>query len=201
MIGYGLEEIYCYVTKKDSLEGAHSSIVDALAQSIVVSHEYFEPFWDKPVGIISLESVWETKRKKIIEQDAELKRQLPVGWSEMDPGWKLPRSMSYSGPEGGPPHGPLSRMVTICNECSLSALFLHYSLKICYEQLQMKPTVTEIRIGFDLFSVLTKMKLTAMMTEKTKRQRRLVKEQGKYLVQRKMMVQDIVSSKLQAGLM
>ena len=52
VIGYGLEEAYCFVTGIDCLDGAHSSIVDAHAQSVVVDHEFFQPFWDRPVGIV-----------------------------------------------------------------------------------------------------------------------------------------------------
>ena len=99
MIGYGLEEIYCYLSNKTSLSGAHSSIVDATAQSFIVGHKYFQPFWDKPVGIVRIESVWEKKREKRLAQEAELNRQLPVGWSNMDHGWTLPRNKWYSGPE------------------------------------------------------------------------------------------------------
>ena len=49
VIGYGLEEVYCHLAGKDYLEGAHSSIVDAFAQSYIVGHECFVEFWDKPV--------------------------------------------------------------------------------------------------------------------------------------------------------
>ena len=83
MIGYGLEEVYCYLNNTTSLDGAHSSTVDAIAQSYVVGHEYFQSFWDKPVGIVHVESFWEKKRVKRLAQEAELNRQLPLGCSDM----------------------------------------------------------------------------------------------------------------------
>ena len=64
VIGYGLEEIYCYVTGQDCLDGAHSSIVDAIAQSYIVGHEEFQKFWDNPVGIVEMSTIWETNVKK-----------------------------------------------------------------------------------------------------------------------------------------
>ena len=114
------------MSKEERLAGAHSSIVDAIAQSFVVGHELFQKFWDKPVGIVLLTSVWEKKRNKRIQQEAELSRRLPCGWEEMDSGWKLPQSKSYTGPEGGPPHGPSSKVVRICEDASLISLFLFY---------------------------------------------------------------------------
>ena len=118
--------MYCHLAGKDYLEGAHSSIVDAFAQSYIVGHECFVEFWDKPVGIVEMQSVWETKRRKRMEQEAELTRQLPNGWDQMCTGWKLPQRKSYSGPEGGPKHGHSAAMITVTISCSLSKLFMFY---------------------------------------------------------------------------
>jgi hypothetical protein len=101
MLGLGCAEMWCHVMNKDKLDGAHSSIVDARAQQEIVSTGRFMQFLDKPESIVTMDSVWEAKRKKRILQDAELKRPLPKGWTEDDTTWEIPIRLSYEGSQGG----------------------------------------------------------------------------------------------------
>ena len=73
VIGYGCSEMWCYVTSSELLEGAHSAIVDARAQSTIVSDERFWPFIDKPASMIAMDEVWASKRKTRDARNAELK--------------------------------------------------------------------------------------------------------------------------------
>jgi hypothetical protein len=115
--------MWCHITNNDRLDGAHSSIVDARAQQEIVSDDCFLQFLDKPESIVSIDSVWEAKRKKRILQDAELKRPLPKGWTEDDTTWEIPYRISYENAQGGAPHGPSTKAKTVCDNGSLAELF------------------------------------------------------------------------------
>jgi hypothetical protein len=123
MLGLGCAEMWCHITNNDKLDGAHSSIVDARAQQEIVSDDRFMQFLDKPESIVSMDSVWEAKRKKRILQDAELKRPLPKGWTEDDTRWEIPYRISYENAQGGAPHGPSTKAKTVCENGSLAELF------------------------------------------------------------------------------
>jgi len=93
VIGYGCEEMWCYVTGNESLPSAHSAIVDARAQSTIVADKRFWEYIDKPVLMIAMADVWAAKIKNRDIRNKELKRKIPSGWTEGESGsaWKLSR--------------------------------------------------------------------------------------------------------------
>jgi hypothetical protein len=54
VIGYGCDEMWCYVTANELLPSAHSSIVDARAQSTIVADKRFLEYIDKPMSMIAM---------------------------------------------------------------------------------------------------------------------------------------------------
>ncbi len=86
VIGYGCDEMWCYVTSNKSLPEAHSAIVDAKAQCTIVADKHFWDFIDKPVAVIAMTDVWAAKRKNRDIRNAELKRKLSAGWTEGEEG-------------------------------------------------------------------------------------------------------------------
>ena len=123
MLGLGCAEMWCHIKNNDRLPGAHSSIVDARAQQDIVSDDRFMKFLDKPESVVTVDSVWAAKRKKRTLQDAELKRPLPLGWTEDDATWQIPVRNCYEHSQGGAPHGPSTRAKTVCENGSLAELF------------------------------------------------------------------------------
>jgi hypothetical protein len=127
VIGYGCDEMWCFVTGNDALPGAHSAIVDARAQSTIVADDRFWEYIDRPVSMIAMVDVWAAKRKNRDIRNEELKRKVPTGWTEDEMGsaWKLPRSKEYSFAGGGH-HGPSLASKTVCESQSLSDLFVFF---------------------------------------------------------------------------
>ena len=127
VIGYGCDEMWCYVTGNDSLLGAHSAIVDARAQSTVVADKRFLDYIDKPVSMIAMADVWAAKRKNRDIRNNELNRKIPSGWTEgvADSAWKLPRAKEYSFAGGGH-YGPSLAAKTACESQSLADLFIFF---------------------------------------------------------------------------
>jgi hypothetical protein len=127
VIGYGCDEMWCFVTGNESLPGAHSAIIDAKAQCTIVEDKPFFDFIDKPVAMIAMTDVWAAKRKNRDIRNAELKRKLPAGWTEGEEGsaWKLAPNKEYSFAGGGH-HGPSLAAKTVCEAQSLGKLFLFF---------------------------------------------------------------------------
>jgi hypothetical protein len=127
VIGYGCDEMWCYITGNDSLPGAHSSIVDARAQSTIVADSRFWEFIDRPASMIPMIDVWAAKRKNRDLRNEELQRKVPTGWSEgeTDSAWKLPRWKEYTFAGGGYA-GPSLAVKTVCERHSLANLFVFF---------------------------------------------------------------------------
>ena len=84
IFGYGLATVWCYLKNQKELIGAHDSLIDAQAQSAICDDDKFFSFLDKPVGIVTLNSILEPKRRKRRQQEEELSRQLIKRGLEMD---------------------------------------------------------------------------------------------------------------------
>jgi hypothetical protein len=127
VIGYGCDEMWCYVTGNESLPGSHSAIVDAREQCTIVADKRFWDYIDKPMAMIAMLDVWASKKKNRDIRNAELKRKIPSGWTEGEIGssWKLPRDKQYSFAGGGK-HGPSLAAKTVCEGHSLVNLFLFF---------------------------------------------------------------------------
>jgi hypothetical protein len=127
VIGYGCDEMWCYVTGNDSLPGAHSAIVDARAQSAIVADSRFWEFIDRPASMIPMIDVWAAKRKNRDLRNEELRRKIPSGWTEGVTGsaWKLPRAKDYTFAGGGL-EGPTIAAKTVCESQSLVDLFVFF---------------------------------------------------------------------------
>ena len=80
VLGYGLEVIYCYVTGETSLDGAHNSLFDTLAQFKVCKHKSFKSHWNMATSVVPLEEVWKANREQFLAQEAEINRPVPAGW-------------------------------------------------------------------------------------------------------------------------
>jgi hypothetical protein len=86
VIGYGCDEMWCYITCKVLLPYVHSAIVDAWAQSSIVADKHLWEYIDKPVSMIAIADVWAGKRKNREKRNKELKRKIPLGWTEGETG-------------------------------------------------------------------------------------------------------------------
>ena len=116
--GYGLELTWCHIMKKTELEGAHSSLVDCIAQTDILVHPEFLSFVDKPKSIVLMNDVFGAKRKRREQSGKEVRRKTGLGWDENDTArWEPNRQHTYAGPHGGPDEaGPSSQVTTaICN--------------------------------------------------------------------------------------
>jgi hypothetical protein len=120
VIGYGCDEMWCYVTGNLSLPGAHPAIVGANAQCKIVADERFWPFVDKPVSMIAMADVQVSKIRKRNICNLELKRKVPSGWTEGETGsaWKLSLDKTYSFGGGGH-HRPSLAAIDCCHAQSL----------------------------------------------------------------------------------
>ena len=77
-----------------------------------------------------MDYVWTVKWKRRQANEAKLKRPVPTGWTDDNStAWEVPRSKSYSGPEGGGPHGPtqavLSCVTLVALFCFSSQCYTH----------------------------------------------------------------------------
>ena len=124
--GYGLAEMWCFVTQKNDLEGAHSSIVDARAQVEVIMDKRFFKYINKPKSIITLNSVWEAKRMKSKKFRDALDDKLAPPWTSDFEEWNIPNDKRYTGASGGANHGPTTPLRTAFDEKSLASLFLFF---------------------------------------------------------------------------
>lgn len=89
--GYGLAVMYCHVSGEVKLDGAHDSMIDALAQAQVCEHADMRKYFDKPNGGVELMTeVFSKKFDRKREQAAELKRKVPAGYIEDDPAVHTP---------------------------------------------------------------------------------------------------------------
>lgn len=112
-VGYGLGVLYCYVTGKEELDGAHDALVDCEAQMKVVTDKRFLPYMDKANSILTFDEMWAAKRKRRAKVLEETTRPTPTGWEDNSKkSWKVPWAHSYSGQCGGPNHGPTSELTT-----------------------------------------------------------------------------------------
>lgn len=83
--GYGLATIYCHVTGKDELVGAHNSKVDCLAQKTICDHDEMAKYFDKPnSGVQLMKDVFTKKFAKRTATLAEKTREVPPGYTEDD---------------------------------------------------------------------------------------------------------------------
>ena len=131
VLGYGLAEMYIHCTGMVSLEGAHSSIVDARAQLTVVTDERFKKYIDKPESILHLDSVWAAKRSVLNSQLEELERAVPDGWvtklSQLDQSPVILTDDQYNNSySGGAAVGPTNHAKTACEDRDLAKLFMSF---------------------------------------------------------------------------
>jgi hypothetical protein len=126
IIGYGLAVVYCYITGRQELAGAHSSLVDAQAQCQIVTDTRFQPFIDKPTSIVLLDGVWAARRKALEAYQEEISRAVPVGWTDHMPANAvlLDATRYNNSYAGGAQSGPTTHARTACNNHSLADLFL-----------------------------------------------------------------------------
>ena len=69
--------LLCY--EKGTLEGTHSSVVDARAQNTIFSDERFVDFIDRKISFELLSEVWKRKRKRNEGYMQKLERPYQVG--------------------------------------------------------------------------------------------------------------------------
>jgi hypothetical protein len=82
--GVLLASVYCYVTKKHTLFGAHDSLIDAKAQYKVVKDNRFRDYTDKAESLMDIRDVWRAnhERVRVQAQKEEITRDVPTGWTE-----------------------------------------------------------------------------------------------------------------------
>ncbi|CAJ1954086.1 unnamed protein product [Cylindrotheca closterium] len=137
--GYGLAEVWCFVTEKTKLEGAHNSLVDTFAQCEILHDDRLLPFLDKPAGIELMEDILEPKRKARQLLMDETKRDLPIGWVDRCDeyftvnGQKRTSSevqqIALNSSAGGGRRGPNMGMWNLLRQESLVDLFLNFFKK------------------------------------------------------------------------
>jgi hypothetical protein len=102
-------------------------MVDARAQCTIVADDCFRRHMDKPVAMIAMTNVWAATRKNRDMRNAELKREVPTGWTEGVEGsaWKLQRDEEHDCAGGGC-HGPSLAARACCEAQSLADLFMFF---------------------------------------------------------------------------
>jgi hypothetical protein len=180
VLGYGCDEMWCYVTSNQSLPGAHSAIVDAKAQCTIVADDRFWAYIDKPMSMMFMAEVWAVKNRTRDVRNAELKRKVPPGWTEgeADSAWQLSRDKGYN-VAGGGEHGPSLAARTCCESKSLADLFQFFFLCSCSKQLHKRRIGTATRIGCVLLLGVLQMTMTVKQKVKLKR-----KKMGMYQYQK-----------------
>ncbi len=128
VVGYGLAELYCYVTGETQLEGAHDSLFDAMAQYKVCKHGSFNTstVLDRSESFMLLEDVWKANRARFEARSQEIERSVPTGWTEEFPADAkcLDPETMYKSSSGGPTYGPTARAFQMCRGKTLSVVFL-----------------------------------------------------------------------------
>ena len=117
--GYGLEQTYCFVKKVTQLVGAHNSLVDAQAQTVICLDRCFLPFIDRSGAVCQIDILFQHKFCREEKAKAEKDRPVPAGWvddTDGDTAWDLPEKYRYKGHVGGGECGPSSAVQTAISQ-------------------------------------------------------------------------------------
>ena len=148
-----------------NLNGAHDSLVDVKAQSDIITHGDFVPYIDRTQSIQEITDIFTKTQESEWKKKMESVRQVHEPWVEqsndINVTWLPKREDAYTGPEGGAPAGPSTKIVYIAKKAtSLAEIFLaivpwSFFLKVailtskyCYEDWVVEKTAKN-RDGID----------------------------------------------------
>jgi hypothetical protein len=119
--------VYHFVTGVN-LNGAHDSLVDVKAQTIVITSAQFCEYIDKPKSIRLVEDIFTGAEKWDMLKKMESLRPVHEPWLELVEGdgfsWTPPREDRYTGVAGGANWGPSSKMLQLARGGDLPSMFL-----------------------------------------------------------------------------
>lgn len=115
-----------------NLNGAHSSLVDATAQTDIIIHIYFQPFVDRSQSIRTIDALFSARAQAEMRKKMEPLRNVHKPWKELkqdedvrDFSWQPRQEDSYTGSSGGGVCGPTTWIKdTALNANSLAYLFI-----------------------------------------------------------------------------
>ena len=120
--------VYKYITG-DNLNGAHDSLVDVKAQTIVITSCRFMPHIDKTKSIRLIDEMFSKAETRDMLKGMESLRPVHEPWVELVEGddfeYTPHREDRYTGPEGGAEWGPSSEMLQLARAGNLADMFLN----------------------------------------------------------------------------
>jgi hypothetical protein len=123
-----LGSVYTFLLGGEEIEGAHDSLADCQAQSIILMHKSFIPFINRKASIAPITQIF--KAKEVAQWKRAMEPILPVHspWIELTDdvnfAWEPSNADSYGGPNGGPKAGPTSNIMEIARRApSLAEVF------------------------------------------------------------------------------
>ena len=125
---YELGALWGYIHGRN-LNGAHNSLVDAIAQMDVITSEQFAPFIDRSASISLLEDIFSKTQQNEWRRKMEPVREVHSPWIELTRDnnieWEPDLRDSYTGPMGGGDSGPSRDMRMLARRAKdLSCVFL-----------------------------------------------------------------------------
>ena len=115
--GLELGMVWKFINGGDNLNGAHDSLVDVKAQTDIVIHPKFVPFFDRKESIQDIADIFANNVQNAWKKKMESVRPVHSPWTEQTAEKNIqwePRPVDcYTGAQGGPRAGPSQRMKTI----------------------------------------------------------------------------------------
>ena len=114
---YELGTVWKYIKKKN-LNGAHNSLIDTMAQTDIVTHEYFIPFLNKTKSYKTIHNIFTATEQAQLKKCLESSRSIHEPWIELNEkskSWVPKYEDSYDGPLGGGRRGPSSHVVKLAS--------------------------------------------------------------------------------------
>lgn len=109
--------------KGANLNGAHNSLTDAKAQMDVLLSEQFIPFVNRTNTVQLIDDIFSKSQQAEYKKEMESVREVHKPWveqtEEQSIEWQPEESDMYTGPEGGAPFGPTSKMEKVAKDCDM----------------------------------------------------------------------------------
>ncbi len=119
--------VWKYITNRN-LNGAHDSLVDAKAQTDIVTHKFFQAFIDRAKSIRTIDEIFTRAEQRNMSRLLEPTRPVHDPWFELttndDFTWSLSPEDEYLGPSSGGVWGPSSAMLQLARKGDLAEMFL-----------------------------------------------------------------------------
>jgi hypothetical protein len=121
--------VWKFITGRN-LNGAHDSLVDAKAQTdIITAHKHFQKVIDRTKSIRLVSDIFSRSKQREMTKKLEPLRGVHERWFEIVEGdgfsWSPPERESYTGPFGSRACGPSNSILQVARKGRLAELFLH----------------------------------------------------------------------------